>query len=64
MAFQGGDDEANLLVEFYSHAQKVKESEEASPMNYKFSCESYHQKDRLSSQPRLYPQTALRKPTL
>ena len=29
MAFQGGDDEANLLVEFYSHAQKSKESEEA-----------------------------------
>ena len=29
MAFQGGDDETNLLTEFYSHAQKVKESEEA-----------------------------------
>ena len=29
MAFQGGNDEANLLVEFYSCAQKVKESEEA-----------------------------------
>ena len=29
IAFQGGDDEANLLAEFYSHAQKVKESEEA-----------------------------------
>ena len=29
MAFQGGDNEANLLAEFYSHAQKVKESEEA-----------------------------------
>ena len=29
MAFQGGNDEANLLVEFYSRAQKVKESEEA-----------------------------------
>ena len=29
VAFQGGDDEANLLAEFYSHAQKVKESEEA-----------------------------------
>ena len=29
MAFQGGDDEANLLAEFYSHAQKVKQSEEA-----------------------------------
>ena len=28
-AFQGGDDEANLLAEFYSHGQKVKESEEA-----------------------------------
>ena len=27
--FQGGNDEANLLVEFYSCAQKVKESEEA-----------------------------------
>ena len=29
MAFQGGDDEANVLVEFYSCAQKPKESEEA-----------------------------------
>ena len=29
IAFQGGDDEANLLAEFYSCAQKVKESEEA-----------------------------------
>ena len=28
VTFQGGNDEANLLVEFYSHAQKVKESEE------------------------------------
>ena len=29
VTFQGGDDEANLLPEFYSRAQKVKESEEA-----------------------------------
>ena len=29
VAFQGGDDEANLLAEFYSHGQKSKESEEA-----------------------------------
>ena len=29
MAFQGGDNEANLLAEFYSHTQKVRESEEA-----------------------------------
>ena len=29
ITFQGGNDEANLLAEFYSHAQKVKESEEA-----------------------------------
>ena len=29
IAFQGGDDEANLLAEFYSHAQKTKEMEEA-----------------------------------
>ena len=29
VAFQGGNDEANLLVEFHSCAQKVKESEEA-----------------------------------
>ena len=29
IAFQGGNDKANLLAEFYSHAQKVKESEEA-----------------------------------
>ena len=29
ITFQGGDDEANLLAEFYSRAQKVKESEEA-----------------------------------
>ena len=29
MAFQGGDDEANLLAEFYSHGQKAKESKEA-----------------------------------
>ena len=29
MAFQGGDDEANVLAEFYSHGQKAKECEEA-----------------------------------
>ena len=29
VAFQGGDDEANLLAEFYSCPQKIKESEEA-----------------------------------
>ena len=29
VAFQGGDDEANLLAEFYSRGQKIKESEEA-----------------------------------
>ena len=29
IAFQGGNDKANLLVEFYSHGQKTKESEEA-----------------------------------
>ena len=29
IAFQGGDDEANLLAELYSHGQKIKESEEA-----------------------------------
>ena len=29
ITFQGGDDEANLLAEFYSHGQKVKELEEA-----------------------------------
>ena len=29
VTFQGGDDEANLLAEFYSHGQKAKESEEA-----------------------------------
>ena len=29
IAFQGGDDEANLRAEFYSHGQKLKESEEA-----------------------------------
>ena len=29
MAFQGGNDKANVLAEFYSHAQKPKELEEA-----------------------------------
>ena len=29
ITFLGGDDEANLLAEFYSHGQKIKESEEA-----------------------------------
>ena len=29
IAFQGRDDEANLLAEFYSHGQKAKESDEA-----------------------------------
>ena len=29
IAFQGGNNEANLLAEFYSHGQKLKESEEA-----------------------------------
>ena len=29
VAFQGGDEEANLIAEFYSHGQKLKETEEA-----------------------------------
>ena len=29
VTFQGGEDEANLLAEFYGHGQKVKEAEEA-----------------------------------
>ena len=29
VAFQGGDEEANLLAEFFNHGQKAKESEEA-----------------------------------
>ena len=29
IAFQGGNEEANLLAKFYSHGQKAKESEEA-----------------------------------
>ena len=29
VTFQGGEDEANLLAEFYSHGQKAKETEEA-----------------------------------
>ena len=29
MAFQGGNDEANLLAEFYSCAQRARELEEA-----------------------------------
>ena len=29
ITFQGGEDEVNLLAEFYSHGQKAKESEEA-----------------------------------
>ena len=29
MTFQGGNDEANLLAEFYSHGQKLKESKDA-----------------------------------
>ena len=29
VTFQGGDDKANVLTEFYSHAQKMRESEEA-----------------------------------
>ena len=29
IAFQGAEDEANLLAKFYSHAQQAKESEEA-----------------------------------
>ena len=29
IAFQGGDEEANLIAEFYSHGQKLKETEEA-----------------------------------
>ena len=28
IAFQGGNEEANLIAEFYSHGQKLKESEE------------------------------------
>ena len=29
VAFQGGDEEANLIADFYSHGQKTKETEEA-----------------------------------
>ena len=29
VTFQGDEDEANLLAEFYSHGQKAKETEEA-----------------------------------
>ena len=29
VAFQGGNDKANLLVEFYNYSQKAKETEEA-----------------------------------
>ena len=29
VTFQGGNEEANLIAEFYSHGQKSKESEEA-----------------------------------
>ena len=29
VTFQGGDEEANLLADFYSHGQKLKETEEA-----------------------------------
>ena len=29
ITFQGGDEEANLIAEFYSHGQKLKETEEA-----------------------------------
>ena len=37
IAFQGGDDEANILAKFYSHAQRSKESEEVfSLMNFNF----------------------------
>ena len=35
MAFQGGDDEANLLVEFYGH-RKQKSLRRLLPMSYKF----------------------------
>ena len=34
MAFQGGDDEVNILAKFYSHSQKPQEMEEALPMSY------------------------------
>ena len=45
VAFPGGNDEANLLVEFYSHAQKIKESEEAFvDETSDLSPQSYHQK--------------------
>ena len=29
VTFQGGDDEANILAEFYSHSKKPREMEEA-----------------------------------
>ena len=38
VTLQGGDNEATLLAEIYSHAQKVKESEEA------FACKVIHKK--------------------
>ena len=43
IAFQGGDDEANLLAEFYSHSQKAKESEEAFTDWIANSCKESHQ---------------------
>ena len=54
MAFQGGNDEANLLVEFYSCGQKAKESEEAFANELQIlTQQSYHQKARLPGLPRL-----------
>ena len=48
VAFQGGDDEANLLAEFYSCAQKMKETEEAFADELQILArQSYNQEARL-----------------
>ena len=47
VTFQGGEDEANLLAEFYSHSQKAKETEEAFAwMSYR----SWHERSSVRNQ--------------
>ena len=65
ITFQGGDDEANLLAEFYSHGQKLKESRGGVHGQVANThSQGDHQEARLQSQPRLNTEAALCKPAI
>ena len=65
VAFQGGDDEANVLAEFYSRHQYAKESEESFADELQTpSSQSYQQKTRFPGESQEHNETAVCQPAL